>query len=384
MLPPSTEPAPPPDLPPPPPGLGDAEPIVSTGRWSRRARRSIWAALIVVVLLASSVLAAAVVRVPYYSFSPGVLHDASGVIEIEGVPVYPLDGEISFTTVSIRGRLTVLRYLADSLNPDAEVVPERAVLGDRDRDENRQLNFQLMDMSTQTATYVALTRLGYEVGRTGSGAIVVLVEEGEAADGIIDPGDTIVAVNGNPIAVTEDLVEHISDQPPGTRVVLSINPLGTTDVDEREVVLGARDDDPTKGFLGVRPQTRDLQYRFPVDVHFNTGRIGGPSAGLAFTLTLLDLLSEGSLTGGLHVAATGTIDEDGNVGPIGGLEFKSIVARRAGYDVFLVPAATAEEDLEAAYRRAGDSLLIIEVDTLEDALDALVELGGDPLPVAAT
>lgn len=351
---------------------------------SRRGRRTLWAAVIVLGLLASSVAAAAVVRVPYYSFSPGVLHDASGVVRIDGTEVHPIDGTISFTTVSIRGRLTLLRYIADSLNPDAEVVAERAVLGDRDREENRQLNFQLMDMSTQTATYVALTTLGYEVGRTGSGAIVVAVEEGEAADGIVNPGDTIVAVDGQPISIVDDLVATVSDQPPGTRVVLSINPLGTSEIDEREIVLGARDDDPTRGFLGVRPQTRDLGYEFPIDIEFATGNVGGPSAGLAFTLTLLDLLTEGSLTGGLDVAATGTIDADGNVGPIGGLEFKSIVARRAGYDVFFVPASTSEADLEAAHRRAGDSLLIVEVATLDDALDALVELGGDPLPVPRT
>jgi Lon-like protease len=381
MLPPSTtHPAPPP--PPPPPRSGDVDDggPGADGAPTKRTRRGLWIGITAVVLVASSVLAAAVVRVPYWSFSPGALRDTSSIVRVDGAEVYPVDGTISFATVSIRGRLTVLRFIADWVNPDAAVVEERQVLGDRDRDENRQINFQLMDMSTQTSTYVALQRLGYEVRRTGSGAIVLAVEAGEAADGVIDPGDTIVAVDGVPIAVTEDLVSTISDQPPGAAVTLSVNPLGTTDVDERVVRLGRRDDDPSRGFLGVRPQTRDLAYEFPVEVSFTTGNVSGPSAGLAFTLTLIDLLTPGSLTGGLDVAATGTIDEAGNVGPIGGLEHKAIAARRAGYDVFFVPASTPPHELEAAHRRAGDSLLIIEVVTLDDALEALEELGGEPLP----
>jgi Lon-like protease len=384
LPPPSTQPAPPPPPQPlhPPHTDPAADPVVP-GRYrrlSRRARWGLWTGVIAIALVCSSLLAAALVKVPYFSFSPGVLHDASAIVQVGGVEVHPIDGTISFTTVSIRGRLTVLRFLADSINPDAEVVSERSVLGDRGRDENRQINFQLMDMSTQTATFVALDRLGYEVTRTGSGAIVLSVEEGQAADGIVNPGDTIVAVDGVPIAVTEDLVRTISDQPPGTRVMLSINPLGTSETHEREIVLGRRDDDPSRGFLGVRPQTRDLAYDFPVDVRFATGNVSGPSAGLAFTLTLLDLLTPGSLTGGLDVAATGTIDEAGNIGPIGGLEHKAIAARRAGFDVFFVPSVTQPDELEAAYRRAGESLLVIEVSTLDEALAALVELGGEPLP----
>jgi Lon-like protease len=383
LPPPTTQPAPPPPPPPPPPadaGEPAGGPVGPDRTTTRRRRRALWIGIVLAALLGSSVLAAAVVRVPYWSFSPGALRDTSAIVRVDGAEIHPVDGTISFTTVSIRGRLTVLRFIADWINPDADIVEERQVLGDRDRDENRQINFQLMDMSTQTSTYVALQRLGYDVRRTGTGAMVLVIEDGEAADGILEPGDTIVAVDGTPVAVTEDLVASISDQPPGTRVTLAVNPLGSAEVDERVVTLGRRDDDPSRGFLGVRPQTRDLAYQFPVQVSFTTGNVSGPSAGLAFAITLLDLLTPGSLTGGLDVAATGTIDEAGNIGPIGGLEHKAIAARRAGYDVFFVPAATRPDELEAAHRRAGDSLLIIEVSTLDDALEALVELGGEPLP----
>ena len=108
--------------------------------------------------------------------------------------------------------------------------------------------------------------------------------------------------------------------------------------------------------------------------------MGGPSAGLSFTLTLLDLLTPGELTGGEVVAVTGTIDVNGDVGAIGGVEQKAAAARRDGVRYFLVPGSIPENELAAARRQAGDAVQVIEVNTLEEALEALESIGGDPLP----
>jgi PDZ domain-containing protein len=136
-------------------------------------------------------------------------------------------------------------------------------------------------------------------------------------------------------------------------------------------VLGARTGDPSKGFLGVSTFTRDLSFNFPVQVSIDSGRVGGPSAGLAFTLGILDVMTPGSLTGGLRISSTGTMSLDGSVGPVGGVHQKVMASRRAGIDLMFVPASEIEE----ARRFAGD-LRVEPVETLDQALEILTTLGG--------
>jgi Lon-like protease len=355
-------------------------PLAPPRRLSKRGRRWLLASVVGGLLFLSLSIGAAFVTVPYYAYSPGRLFDTKGVISVEGADQYPADGSISFATVSLRGPLTLWGFGWAFVEPNSTIVEQRRVLGDADPDEGRQRNLQLMDVSTQTSSYVALERLGYEVELTGTGAMVVGIESGFPAERVLEIGDTIVSVDGVPISLTQDLIATVSDQPPGTRVELGVTPLGSTEVEQRLLSLAAREDDPTRGFLGIRAQTRDLAFDFPFSIRFLTAGVGGPSAGLAFSLTLLDQLTPGDLTGGLDVAVTGTLDLAGNVGPIGGLEHKAVAARRAGVDLFIVPAASRDEDLEAARRRVGDRVQIVPVWTLDEALEAMVEAGGDPLP----
>jgi PDZ domain-containing protein len=152
--------------------------------------------------------------------------------------------------------------------------------------------------------------------------------------------------------------------------------VGTLDV---EVELTASPDDATRTIVGFYPfDTRRVELPFELDI--DTGSIGGPSAGLAFTLTLIDELTPGELTGGSRVAVTGTIELDGTVGAIGGLRQKASAVAQAGVDVFIVPLSQGEQDLEAARRAGGEDLEIITVGTLEDAIAVLERLGGDPIP----
>jgi PDZ domain-containing protein len=151
---------------------------------------------------------------------------------------------------------------------------------------------------------------------------------------------------------------------------------GETEVD---VELTASPDDPDRTIVGFYPfDTRVVELPFELDI--DTGSIGGPSAGLAFTLTLIDELTPGELTGGGRVAVTGTIELDGSVGAIGGLRQKASAVAQTGVDVFIVPAAQSEEDIAAAQEAGGPDLRIIPVATLEDAIMVLEELGGDPIP----
>src|SRR5690606_17468676 len=116
--------------------------------------------------------------------------------------------------------------------------------------------------------------------------------------------------------------------------------------------------------MGVRVMDVVLDYDFPVDVEIDTGDVGGPSAGLAFTLGIIDDLTPGDLTGGEDVAVTGTISGNGTVGPVGGTGQKAAAVREAGIELFLVPSA----DYDAAVDHAGDDLEVVAVDTVEEAL----------------
>jgi PDZ domain-containing protein len=186
-------------------------------------------------------------------------------------------------------------------------------------------------------------------------------------------GDTIVAIDGEVIELTEEVAEVIGARSPGDTVTMSVEHVDDTEADV-EVTLGAREDDPDAGFLGVASATRELTFDVPIEVVIESGDVGGPSAGLAFTLAILDVLTPGDLTGGDEVAVTGTINPDGTVGPVGGVVQKVAAAADAGAEVFLVPA----DELDQAGQVSVD-IRVEPVDDLDDALEVLSELGGNAL-----
>jgi PDZ domain-containing protein len=182
----------------------------------------------------------------------------------------------------------------------------------------------------------------------------------------------------------------IGAEPPGTVLTMEVTTLDLPELQEAgegtepgvgatepgrsrtvEVTLGARPDDPAKGFLGVSTFTRDLTFDFPVQVTIDSGRVGGPSAGLAFTLGLLDVLTPDSITGGLKIATTGTMSLDGSVGPVGGVHQKVVAAKREGVELMLVPSSELDEA-----RTYADGLRIEPVDDLDQALAVLSSVGG--------
>jgi PDZ domain-containing protein len=179
------------------------------------------------------------------------------------------------------------------------------------------------------------------------------------------------------VATVEDLVAQLADNAPGDVVELDIErPDAAPQTVEVELI--ASPDDPDRTIIGFIPfDTASIELPFEIDI--DTGQIGGPSAGLAFTLTLIDELSEGDLTGGTDVAVTGEIGVDGSVGAIGGLAQKVSAVRQVGVRHFLVPTAQGEEQLARAREIAGDDVEIIPVATLDEALAALERLGGDPV-----
>lgn len=342
---------------------------------SRRRTWPWWLAAVALLGTAAALFAAFTVQIGHFEFRPGSARPTTDLVDVgEGIEVHPPAGEIAFTTVSLR-QSTVASYVWAWFDDDVEVVADELILGNRTPQENRQFNLQLMDTSKQDAIRVALLELGYEVPVTIEGVVVVAVQEGSAGDGLVEPGQAVVAIDGEPLDDIDDVSRIMDAKAPGDTVVLSVEPPERGDVTEVPVVLGPSPDDPEQGLIGISLEPRSPAYDFPIDVGIDSGNVGGPSAGLAFTLAVLDVLTPGELTGGLDVAVTGTIDGAGNVGDVGGVRQKTAAAIDQGYDLFLVPSGEFQE----AQERAGDALEVIAVDTLADALDALESLGGSGL-----
>lgn len=342
---------------------------------SRRRTWPWWLAAVALLGTAAALFAAFTVQIGHFEFRPGSARPTTELVDVgEGIEVHPPAGEIAFTTVSLR-QSTVASYVWAWFDDDVQVVADELILGNRSPQENRQFNLQLMDTSKQDAIRVALLELGYEVPVTIDGVVVVAVQEGSAGEGLVEVGQTVVAIDGEQLDDIDDVSRIMDPKAPGDTAVLSVEPPERGGVTDVPVVLGASPDDPEQGLIGIQLEPRSPAYDFPIDVDIDSGNVGGPSAGLAFTLAVLDVLTPGELTGGLEVAVTGTIDGAGNVGDVGGVRQKTAAAIEQGYDVFLVPSQESQE----AEERAGDALEVIAVDTLADALDALASLGGSGL-----
>ena len=359
-------------------GLREPEPVAPPPPDAPLTRRRLWTwwvAAVVLLAAAAGLFAAFTVRIGYFEFRPGSARPTAELVAVgPDVSTYPPAGELAFTTVSLR-QSTLASYLWAWFDDDVQVVEQQAILGDRSPQENRQLNLQLMDTSKQDAIRVALQALGYEVPVTIDGVVVVAVQDGAAAEGLLERGDTVVAIDGEPLDDIDDVTRIMAPKRPGDGVTLGVEPVDRGEVEAVPVVLGSSPDDPEKGLIGIQLEPRQPAYRFPVEVDIDSGNVGGPSAGLAFTLAVLDVLTPGELTGGLDVAVTGTIDGEGRVGDVGGVRQKVAAAVDDGYDVFLVPSREYDE----ARERAGSAIEVIAVDTLRDALDALASLGGSGL-----
>jgi len=359
-----------------PPAVGILAPRAETAAEARRSIRR-WVLGMVGFVVASAVVGGLLLKVPYVALVPGAARDTEPLLAVEGITEYPSDGELLYTTVRLRQRPNLWEYIWLRMDADAEVVPEENILGDRTPEENREFNLELMNSSKQVAVAVALEQLGYDAVRTDAVVIQALIA-GEPADGILEPGDSVLSIDGRPTLSTEDLVTVLGEYRPGEEVELLVERFTTQETSTYSIVLGEHPDKPGGAFLGVQPADRlDFSNDFDFVVDIDSGSVGGPSAGLAFTLAVLDQLTEGELTGGTRVAVTGTINAAGQVGPVGGVRQKTAAVRDLGIGVFLVPKGIGPDEIEMLRDKAGDDLEIIPVATVEEALVALDSLGGD-------
>ncbi|MDP8938380.1 MAG: PDZ domain-containing protein [Actinomycetota bacterium] len=329
-------------------------------------RRPWWMVVLAALglLLPAAGITGQFVTLPYDSIGPGSARDVSGLVSVKGHASYPPAGRIMYTTVSVRERVNAFEALAGWLDPATDVVPEEKVRGDIPADEYRRLNIEAMADSKTTAQLVALRHLGFT--DLGAGAEILSVQDGLPASSLLKPRDVIVAVDGTPVSVAADAVATIRARKPGDTVQLRIVRGDTPPVDVAAPLAAGEGGRP---LLGVRMGDK---VKLPFEITIESGRVIGPSAGLAYALEILEVLTPGELTGGVSVAATGELRSDGVIGPIGGVAQKAVTVERAGARVFLVP----KENLAEAKGSAGDGLQVHGVGSFAEALTVLGSLEG--------
>lgn len=314
----------------------------------------------------------------YVALRPGPAEDTIELVEVVGAPSYAPSGALLLTTVAVDDDLGFVEWLRASTSRRVEAVPRGQIYPPGiDPDEVAEQNAALMADSQLTATLVALSELGYDI--RGDGAVVAAVTPDAVTDELAE-GDIIVAVDGAAIHESTDVVDAVRRRTPGERIELEVSRDGTRQ--EVEFTLGRAPEDPDRAYIGVLLTT---EVDLPVDVRIDAGVIGGPSAGLMFSLSIMELLEPDDLTGGAIVAGTGTVDRDGTVGPVGGVRQKVLAATaRSGEHrpatVFLVPRGNLAEARQAPVDR---EVLVVPVDTLRDAISALDELRAGREPVGA-
>ena len=326
------------------------------------------------------------IGVDVVALSPGSAPTTIEKITIEGTETFEPVGEVKFTTVTIESdSLTIWEWFQAKNDEIRDLRAREEFYGDKTKAETRKINNFMMQQSQDTASLVAANYLGYEIIPEVDGAYVVEIVSDSPADTFLQLGDLIVEVDGTKVASPKDLGDAIRSKGPGEIVSIGYkrmegtfqSPNADQPINTQEISLTTHPTLDETGFLGVIIQT-PLAADIPFDITIDVGRVGGPSAGLAFALTIVDSLTEGELTGGLSVATTGTIDQYGNVGSVGAYAQKAEAAARSGIDIFLVPPA----GFTIVERIAAERFEVRCVSTFNDAIIELSTFGGNGIEIA--
>lgn len=314
------------------------------------------------------------ISLPYYTLSPGPVYDTSDFVTVDGGTVSSV-GELFFLTVSLK-EANAFEWVAAQFDDSVDTRPRENIrpIG-VSPEQLRRESLALMEQSKNDAIFVALTQLGYEVTLTGTGALVIDTVPESGADGILFPNDVIVDMNGTTVAFRSDIIAQLTGLSVGDVITMLVErpregAPGSFDDLPVEITLGENPDDPERPLIGILLENNEPIIEFPVDVEIDSQNIGGPSAGLMFTLQIMDQLTEDEITKGYRIAGTGTIQRDGTVGSIGGIHQKVYAAVDAGARAVLVPAG----NYEAAIAAAGDRIEVVRVETIEDAVAFLESL----------
>ena len=311
---------------------------------------------------------------PYYVSKPGMAKELGPIITVEDG--YKDEGNFMLTTVRM-GRANIYSYLEAKLRKYEEIYPLEMILYKKETEEEynaRQLH--LMEGSKLNAIEVAYRKAGLPVDYNYKGIYVVQVVPGMPAEGKLQPGDRIFKVDGHQFPSSEKFIDYVSKKHAGDKVTLTY--LRNKKTNTVTLSLKQFKEDSTKIGIGIS-LVDDKEIIVDPKVKVKTDEIGGPSAGFMFSLEIYNQLTSEDLTKGYHIAGTGTIDEEGNVGPIGGIEQKIVAADKAGAEIFLAPneKGAKNSNYRDALKTARDihtKMKIIPIDTFDEAVQYLEKL----------
>ena len=342
-------------------------------------RRRTWAILLAAVLVVGLSVVAYREPVPYVTFSPGptvnVLgeFDKKAIISVSGHESYRDKGGLRLTTIVPSGpsdKINLLTMVAAWADPDRSVYPYRAIYAKQDtRASVREQSSEQMVSSQDNAVAAALRAL--DISFTTAIRVATVDKDGPA-DGKLEAGDVVLRVNGSKVSTLEDLTGKIRPLPIGSRVTLVVRRDGERTKERMTTVASPQDKKSSALRVSIAPG-----FQFPFDVKLNLDQnIGGPSGGLMFATGIYDVLTPGSLTDGKVIAGTGEIDDQGNVGEIGGIQQKLVGAQDDGARLFLVPAGNCAEALGGHYDP--DKMRLVKVSTFTQALSDVKAWVKDP------
>ena len=331
--------------------------------------RSLTPVRVAVAGLVLVAIAAALFLLPSddYLLLPDHARAVGPLVEIEGEKPTRDGGGIYFVAVDVR-KASLFESVFPSIHEGSTLVPADQLLPPGVNEEaRREGELRAMARSQQVAAAVALRRLGYDVRTKNVGVLVDALVAGSPSVGKLRPNDVIAAVDGKPVQTRSDLLRLIGAHDPGQQVRLQIE----RGAKRQTITLRteADPDDPKRAVIGVYVE-QAASIKLPLKVKIDLGNVGGPSAGLAFALDVMEELGR-DVDGGRKIAATGEIELDGTVAPVGGVKQKTIAVRRSGIGVFLVPAG---DNAREARKHAG-GLRIVPVKSFQQALQSLATLG---------
>jgi PDZ domain-containing protein len=324
-----------------------------------------WLPLIVIVVVGILFAVAVYYPIPiFWRFVPGVVQDVEDLVEIEGATDYNSEGSLYLTTVSIDDSVTFADWVLDAFDDESVVVLKDDVTGGGSTEQLLEQARNDMRESKEAARDVAFT----ELNLLSPMAQVSRVVQGTPADGSLEVGDMLLAVNGLPTYTACQVQSEIVKSGVGQPVDLRIQ-RGKRDMTVELQTRALDEANPDYPIIGIQMEEKKGARAGLPRVSIDTGEIGGPSAGSMFALTIYDRLTPDDLTHGLQIAGTGSINCDGTVEPIGGVEQKVAAAEDQGAEIFLSPAG----DFEAA-QEAADDIEVVSVATFDDAVTYLEAL----------
>ncbi|MFC3928439.1 SepM family pheromone-processing serine protease [Streptococcus caprae] len=329
-------------------------------------------------LILALVIVGLFIPLPYYIEMPGGAYDIRTVLQVED-QTDDAEGSYNFVAVTL-SEANALQLIYAWLTPFTEISSKEDTTGGYSSEDYWRISQYYMETSQNGAIYQALSLAGKEVSMDFMGVYVLSVSDNSTFQGVLNIADTVTGVNGKTFKSSADLIEYVSGLTIGDAVTVQYTTSGVATEAEGKIIKL----DNGKNGIGIG-LTDHTEVKTDTEVTFSTEGVGGPSAGLMFTLDIYDQLVDEDLRKGRVIAGTGTIEQDGSVGDIGGTYLKVKAADDIGAEIFFVPNNPVDEaylkenpDAKTNYQEAleaakelGTDMKIVPVTTVQEAIDYL-------------